>query len=192
MQYLLPTAFSYLSDQILKPLIELSVFFKNLCSSKLNVENLILMEQQISFILCQLDKIFPSGFFDYIEHLQVHLPYEAMVGGPVQYRWMYPFERYLNKLKKIVKNKACPNGSICEAYLTYEITQFCSYYFEIMSQSGESTAPQNIGKFSNIYVFGGSGEPIGANTVRYLIDKEMTVITLYILLNCDEVEPYLK
>ncbi|KAL0430508.1 UNVERIFIED_CONTAM: hypothetical protein Sradi_0676800 [Sesamum radiatum] len=28
-----------------------------------------------------------------MEYLIVHLPYEARVGGPVQYRWMYQFER---------------------------------------------------------------------------------------------------
>ncbi|PKU83047.1 hypothetical protein MA16_Dca007718 [Dendrobium catenatum] len=105
---------------------------------------------------------------------------------------MYPFERYLNKFKKTAKNKTLPEGSICEAYLTYETTQFCSYYFETMSQLGESSAPQNIGKSFNIYVFGGSSEPVGASIVSYLTDKEMTVITLYILLNCDEVEPYLE
>ncbi|PKU63736.1 hypothetical protein MA16_Dca022729 [Dendrobium catenatum] len=105
---------------------------------------------------------------------------------------MYPFERFLNKLKKTAKNKARPEGSICEAYLTYETTQFCSYYFETMSQSGESSAPQNVGKSFNISVFGGSGEPVCASTMSYLTDKEMTVITLYILLNYDEVEPYLK
>ncbi|PKU59893.1 hypothetical protein MA16_Dca028162 [Dendrobium catenatum] len=105
MQYLLSTTFSYLSDQILKPLIELSVFFKDLCSSKLNVENLILLK-----------KIFPPRFFKSMEHLPVHLPYEAMVGGPIQYRWMYPFERYLNKLKKTAKNKARPESSICEEF----------------------------------------------------------------------------
>jgi len=29
-----------------------------------------------------------------MEHLPIHLPYEEKVDGPVQYRWMYPFERY--------------------------------------------------------------------------------------------------
>ena len=28
-----------------------------------------------------------------MEHLFMHLPFEVKVGGPVQYRWMYPFER---------------------------------------------------------------------------------------------------
>ncbi|WVZ16156.1 hypothetical protein V8G54_009138 [Vigna mungo] len=35
----------------------------------------------------------PPSFFDSMEHLPIHLPYEARLGGPVQYRWMYPFER---------------------------------------------------------------------------------------------------
>jgi hypothetical protein len=32
-------------------------------------------------------------FFDSMEHLPIHLPYELKVGGLVQYRWMYQFER---------------------------------------------------------------------------------------------------
>lgn len=46
-------------------------------------------------ILCKLEKIFPPAFFDVMVHLAVHLPREAMLAGPVQYRWMYPIERYL-------------------------------------------------------------------------------------------------
>ena len=37
--------------------------------------------------------IFPSSFYDSMEHLPIHLSYEAKIGGLVQYRWMYPFER---------------------------------------------------------------------------------------------------
>ncbi|PKU63470.1 hypothetical protein MA16_Dca022121 [Dendrobium catenatum] len=63
LQCLLPTAFNYLQDQILNPLIKLIIFFKDLYSSKLNIENLILMEQQIPFILCQLEKNISSMIF---------------------------------------------------------------------------------------------------------------------------------
>ncbi|KAL0427832.1 UNVERIFIED_CONTAM: hypothetical protein Slati_2958000 [Sesamum latifolium] len=51
------------------------------------------LEASVTTILCNLEKIFPPAFFDSMEHLIVHLPYEARVEGPVQYRWMYPFER---------------------------------------------------------------------------------------------------
>jgi hypothetical protein len=30
-----------------------------------------------------------------MDHLHIHIPYEAKVGGPVQYRWMYHIERAL-------------------------------------------------------------------------------------------------
>ena len=45
-------------------------------------------------------------------HLLIHLPNEVGVGGPVWYRWMYPFERYLSKLKACVRNRAHPEGCI--------------------------------------------------------------------------------
>jgi hypothetical protein len=37
--------------------------------------------------------IFLPSLFDSMEHLPMHLSYEAKVGGQVQYRWIYPFER---------------------------------------------------------------------------------------------------
>uniref|UniRef100_A0A2N9IIF2 DUF4218 domain-containing protein n=1 Tax=Fagus sylvatica TaxID=28930 RepID=A0A2N9IIF2_FAGSY len=47
-------------------------------------------------------------------HLVMHLANEAKIGGPVQYRWMYPIERYLSRLKSYVRNRAYPEGSIAE------------------------------------------------------------------------------
>jgi len=61
-------------------------------------------------------------------HLAVHLPREAMYGGPVQYRWMYKIERFLCKLKRYVRNKACTKGSIVEGYIIDECLTFCSMY----------------------------------------------------------------
>ena len=52
------------------------------------------LQEQIVLILCKLEKIFPPAFFDVMVHLPIYLPYEAMLRGPVQYRWMYPIERY--------------------------------------------------------------------------------------------------
>jgi len=93
MQRLMPSAFSLLPQNVWKPLIELSQFFRDLCSTELQEEQLHQMERNIPVILCKLERIFPPGFFDSMEHLPLHLPYEALMCGPVQYRWMYPFER---------------------------------------------------------------------------------------------------
>ncbi|KAI9125007.1 hypothetical protein K1719_003623 [Acacia pycnantha] len=67
--------------------------------------------------------------FDSMEHLPVHLAYEAKVGGPQQYRWMYPFERFLRTLKNKIKNPRYVEGSIAEAYLVEEAAKFASYYY---------------------------------------------------------------
>lgn len=93
METLLPVAFSGLPDRIWKPMTEISLFFKDLCSNTLREDNLVQMDQNIPVITNKLEKILPPGFFDVMEHLPVHLVHEARLGGPVQYRWMYPFER---------------------------------------------------------------------------------------------------
>jgi hypothetical protein len=73
--------------------MEISHFFRDICSSKLNVYHILRLETNIVETLCKLEMIFPPSFFDSIEHLSIHLPFEAKVGGLVQYRWMYQFER---------------------------------------------------------------------------------------------------
>ena len=58
------------------------------------------------------------SFFNVMMHLPVHLADEARLGGPVCYRWMYPVERYLRSLKGYVRNKAEPEGSIADGYIS--------------------------------------------------------------------------
>ncbi|XP_035834064.1 uncharacterized protein LOC118482611 [Helianthus annuus] len=55
---------------------------------------------------------------------------EVRLGGPVQYRWMFPVERYLCKLKSYVRNKGQPEGSIAEGYLIEECLTICSRYMD--------------------------------------------------------------
>ena len=94
-QRLISVAFRpYLPRPLWEALTEFSVFFRDICATNLNVNHLELMQRNIIEILCKLEKIFPPSFFDSMEHLTIHLPYEAQAGGPVQYQWMYPFERY--------------------------------------------------------------------------------------------------
>ena len=81
------------SKKVSNALIKLSNFLKELCSKVLQLEDLEHMEHKISIILCKLERIFPPAFFDVMVHLPIHLPWEAKVASPVQYRWMYPIER---------------------------------------------------------------------------------------------------
>ncbi|XP_075655172.1 uncharacterized protein LOC142625386 [Castanea sativa] len=89
-------------------------FFKELCSKVLRVDDLDCLETQIAITLCKLEQIFPPSFFDVMVHLAIHLSWEAKVASLVQYRWLYPVERYLHKLTRYVRNMAHVEGSIAE------------------------------------------------------------------------------
>ena len=85
MKCLLPIALRKLSDHVWRLLTKLSEYFRDLYSSTLKVDDL-LVEKNILIILCKLERIFPPGLFHSMEHLPVHLAYEAWVCGPVQYK----------------------------------------------------------------------------------------------------------
>jgi hypothetical protein len=57
------------------------------------------MQDGIVLILCKMEKIFLSAFFDVMIHLALHLPGEAELDGPVQTLWIYPFERELANIR---------------------------------------------------------------------------------------------
>ena len=95
MQRLIPVAFrELLPSTVWRALTEMSNFFRDLTSTVIREEDMLRLNEDIRIIICKLERIFPPSFFDSMEHLPMHLAYEAWIAGPVQYRWMYPFERY--------------------------------------------------------------------------------------------------
>ena len=63
-------------------LAELSYFFCSLCAKELSPSVLDEMEELVSELMCKLEKIFPPGFFNPMQHFILHLPTEARMGGP--------------------------------------------------------------------------------------------------------------
>ena len=82
----------FVKNEIWESLAELSYFFRVLCAKEVDRAQILQLEANIPIILCKLEKIFPPGFFNPMEHLKVHLPYQVRVGGPVKYTWMYGIE----------------------------------------------------------------------------------------------------
>jgi hypothetical protein len=62
-------------------LVELGYFFRQLCAKELSQTVVANLEKVTPELLCKLEIIFPPGFFLSIQHLIVHLPYEARMGG---------------------------------------------------------------------------------------------------------------
>jgi hypothetical protein len=65
-------------------LVELSYFYRQLCAKEITVE-MMKLEKEIPVLLCKIEKNFPPEFFNLMQHLLIHLPYEAKVGSHVQY-----------------------------------------------------------------------------------------------------------
>ena len=80
----------YLSGNFLTALIELEMFFRELCCRKLKINLLENFEKDIVLILYKLEKIFSPSFFDVMVHLTVHLSKDVLLIGSIYYRWMYP------------------------------------------------------------------------------------------------------
>ncbi|BBN70199.1 Ankyrin repeat family protein [Prunus dulcis] len=85
------------------------------------------------------------AFFTSMMHVMVHLPDEALLAGPVNYRWMYPIERLFGELKKSVRNRVKPEGSIIEAWVQYESLTLCGMYLKDVETAFNRPQCNNIG-----------------------------------------------
>ncbi|XP_077250153.1 uncharacterized protein LOC143889727 isoform X1 [Tasmannia lanceolata] len=197
MQQLLPLAVrSSLPKNVSSVLIELCNFFRELCSKVLNVSDLLQLQDRIALTLCHMEKIFPPAFFDIMVHLPIHLADEAVLAGPVQYRWMYPIERYLLTLKSYVRNRSRPEGSIAEGYLAEECMTFCSRYFEGVESKlnrpvrNDEDIPTEIEE--GFAIFSVAGRPIGNAKTCALDQLIVDQAHRYVLFNCPVVEPFIE
>ncbi|XP_028954422.1 uncharacterized protein [Malus domestica] len=195
MQQLLPLAIrAVLPKSVTMILLELSAIFRQLCSKKESKEGFKQLNSRIALTLCQLEKIFPPAFFDVMMHLPVHLADEAAIAGPIQYRWMYPIERFLQTLKHYVHNKGHPESSIAEAYLVDECLSFCSLYLRDVesrrTRRGRNEDGIGRGVSGGLSIFSSKGCYMGSGEN---VELELNVLDqchIYILNNCDEVSPF--
>ncbi|KAL4365744.1 hypothetical protein AHAS_Ahas07G0136700 [Arachis hypogaea] len=133
-------------------------------------------------------------------HLPIHLANEVRLGGPVQFRWMYPLERHMCTLKSYVRNRSRPEGSFVEAYLVDECLTFCSLYLHDGVQTKLNKIPRNNdandfeAKIPFSILFPKKGCPLGAKKGELfsLNDKSRNQAHSYILLNYEKIEDYVR
>ncbi|KAF7126992.1 hypothetical protein RHSIM_Rhsim11G0003200 [Rhododendron simsii] len=177
-QQILPIGMrGFVDKEISTTLFELGSFFQDLCSKTLRRNELEKLEERIVLILCKLEKIFPSAFLDVTFHLAVHLPREAILGGP------------------FVSNRARPEGSIVEAYIVKECITFCSMYLnEVETVHNRPQRNEDFGECRKGYtVFTETARPFGLVTRNGEMSQELRdVAHWFILLNSPEIEEYLE
>jgi hypothetical protein len=85
----------YFKPDLWKMFTELSYFYRQICDKQVSKAMMQKLKKKIAVLVCKIKTVFPPGWFNAMQHLIVHLPWEARVGGPVQFRWMYSQEREL-------------------------------------------------------------------------------------------------
>ncbi|CAL2228637.1 unnamed protein product [Prunus armeniaca] len=195
MQRLLPVGIRHLlPEDVVKSIILLSRFFSQLTAKTLRKTDMFQLRHDIVQVLCKFEMIFPPAFFTSMMHVMVHLPEEALLAGPVNYRWMYPIERLLGELKKSVRNRAKPEGSIVEAWVQYESLTFCGMYLKDVETVFNRPLRNHDGGMRNekLSVFAQSARPFGdPGRGESFSRNDMEVAHWFVLNNCDEIMGYL-
>jgi hypothetical protein len=83
----------YFKPSLWKMFAELSYFYGQICAKQVSKAMMQWLEKEIAVLICKMETIFPLGWFNVMQHLLMHLPWEARVGGPVQFKCMYSQER---------------------------------------------------------------------------------------------------
>ncbi|WMV51045.1 hypothetical protein MTR67_044430 [Solanum verrucosum] len=150
------------------------------------------MEENILVTTTKLEKIFPCGFFDVMEHPPIHLVQEAYLGGPVQTRLIK-----IGSSKQMIKQRGRIKGSFVQGHIGRETDDFYSYYFG-NDVSCRRNRPNHNDEgdidpfFPPISIFNQNGRGSKKRGKRGFTDKEMQSAVKHILLNCPEIQSYVK
>ncbi|KAL5540395.1 hypothetical protein UlMin_042418 [Ulmus minor] len=181
-QQLLPIAIrGMLPKKVRYAITKLCLFFNALCNKVLDVNTLDGIQEELVTTLCLLEMYFLPSFFDVMVHLTVHLIHEVKLCGPVWFRWMYPFERYMKVLKSYVRKGNNVEGCIAECYIAEEALEYCAEYLKDVSAVG---VPRNMNNLSS------DDHGIGAGNVKLVDLKLLNQAHQYVLENTNEVEEY--
>jgi hypothetical protein len=73
----------YFKVDLLKMFTEINYFYKQICAKQVSKAMMKRLEKEIVVLVCMMKTVFPSRWFNAIQYLLVHLPWEARVGGPM-------------------------------------------------------------------------------------------------------------
>nr|GEU95054.1 hypothetical protein [Tanacetum cinerariifolium] len=107
-------------------------------------------------------------------------------------RWMYPFKRYIKKLKNYVRNKAKPKGSIAKGYVAEEALTFSSHYFwdfttKFNRPDANVDCPLPTCQFQ---VFRSVCKSIGLRSIIRFDHQELKKVIWNVLHNSPEIDTY--
>jgi hypothetical protein len=153
------------------------------------------LEKEISVLLCKIEKKIPPGFFNPMKYLLIHLTYDAKVGGPIQYRWMYHIERALRYLKPMVGNRTRVERCIAKVFTLKESAYFSSVYFVEEHNVNAPMMRYNVDEeppCSDLSIFASKDTTVGSSMNYYSTSEERKAAFLYMYANIDGMDKYFE
>lgn len=151
-----------------------------------HVKKLDVIQNDLVITLCLLENYFPPSFFHIMVHLTVHLVREVRLCGPIHFRWMYPFERFMKVLKGYVRNHNCPEGCIVESYIAEEAVEFCSEFLSGVDAVGILSSKNMTTNNTE------NGKPLLGGHVITVDCDQWEQAYPYVLENTNVVQPYVE
>ena len=142
-------------------LTNLCNFFDAVSRKSITLRRLTRLQEEIVVILCELEIYFPPAFFDVMVHLLVHVVDDIIHLGPSFLHNMMPFERLNGIIKGYVRNRAKPDASIVQGWLTEECVSFCQNYMQ-------SEEPVGLPVNKHLGRLGGAGHKTGRRELHVL------------------------
>jgi hypothetical protein len=183
----------YFDADLWKIFAELSYFYRQICAKQVSKTIMQKLEKEIMVLVCKMKKILPPEWFNAMQHLLVHLPWEASVGGPAQFRWVYSQERELKKLRVTMRNKARVEGCIVEEFTCKDTTNLSSKYFSCTKNVNAHITRYHMVEevlLSELSIFQWKGKVVGAPSAHYVTDNKWNYTMLYMYTNMEEVQIY--
>jgi hypothetical protein len=184
MTQLLPVALrGLLPENVRVPIVKLCAFLNAISQKVIDRESLERLQKDVVQCLVSFELVFPPSFFNIMTHLLVHLVDEISILGPVFLHNMFPFERFMGVLKKYVRNRARPEGSISKGYGTEEVIGFCVDFLPDLKPigvpesryEGRLSGKGTLGKKAMIFRDGHS-----LNQAHYTVLQSSTFVAPYI------------
>ena len=149
----------------------------------INPEIIPRLRSDVAQCLVSFELVFPPSFFNIMTHVLVHLVDEIVILGPVFLHNMFPFERFMGVLKKYVRNRARPEGSISMGHQTEDVIGFCVDFIPGLKKIGLPKSRYE-GRLTGKGTLGGDSiicrDGYSWSQAHYTVLQNSTLVTPYV------------
>ncbi|MCO5604830.1 hypothetical protein L7F22_059004 [Adiantum nelumboides] len=162
------------------------LFFKWITSKEIDISSIARKKRECIELLCLMEKELPTSFFDIQVHVLIHLVDEIEIVGVISTRSIFWVERFIGVLKRLVRQRAQPEGSMSEGWVLGECMYYLAEYLEHIDEGAPCKWTLDKPTILSDEILCGKGICF---KVSY---KECTNLSTFVIYNSQCMEMFLK